>query len=63
MHRLYVKGDHGIEEANEDMDIPWKPVGHERIAKGNVTICQKLWRTFVRSFVAMAWIEHGYALL
>ena len=63
MHLLHVKEDHGREVANEDTDIPWEPTSHEHIATGNVTICPKLWRIFVRSSMAMAWIEHGYALL
>ena len=44
-------------------DIPCEPAGHGEIATGSVTSCLEFWRTFVRSSVAMEWIEHGYALL
>jgi hypothetical protein len=30
---------------------------------GSVTGCSPFWRTFVRNFVVMQWIEHGYLLM
>ncbi len=46
-------GGYGINEAEEEIGIPWELPGHGQIAKGRVTICQEFWRTFVHNSVAM----------
>ena len=46
-----------------DEKLPFEPAGNGEIATGSVSICSPFWRTFVRSFVVMQWIEYGYRLL
>jgi len=44
-------------------ELPCEPAGHGEIATGSVSSCSPFWRTFVRSFVVMQWIEYGCRLL
>ncbi len=43
-----------IDNAEEDVELPWEPVGHGAIATGIIIKCQEFWRTFVRSPVVMS---------
>ena len=52
----------GVEE-EIDEELSCEPAGHGEIATGSVSRCSPFWRTFVRSFVVMEWIESGYRLL
>ena len=46
-----------------DEELPCEPAGHGEIATGSVSSCSPSWRSFVRSHVAMHWIEDNYRLL
>ncbi len=53
----------GINNAEGEEDLLCEPAGHGAITTGNITKFQEFWRTFVRSPVALTWIEEGYRLL
>jgi hypothetical protein len=55
----------GIADVNEaiDEELPCEPAGHGEIATGSVSSCSQFWRSFVRSFVVMHWIESDYRLM
>ena len=46
-----------------DEELPYEPAGHGKIATGSVSSCSPFWRSFVRNFVVIHWIEFGYRLL
>ena len=53
----------GMGEEEMEDEMPCEPTGHGEIATGSVSTCSPFWRTFVRSYVVMVWIEDGYRLL
>ena len=53
----------GSENMEGEKELPWEPASHGDIATGNITKCQKFWRTFVRSPMVMNWIKEGYRFL
>ena len=46
-----------------DEELPCEPAGHGEITTGSVSISSPFWRTFVRSYMVMQWIEYGYRML
>ena len=53
----------GDDEEESEEELLCEPAGNGEIAMGSVTRCSPFWRTFVRSFVVMRWIEDDYRLL
>jgi len=53
----------GMGEEEMEDEMPCEPAGHGEFATCSVSTCSPLWRTFVRNFVVMVWIEYGYRLM
>jgi len=51
------------DDADWELDVLLEPAGSEPLATGNVTKCAAFWRTFVKSPIAMHWIDNGYMML